>query len=100
MDMSKTYNPREFEEKLYKEWEKKGYFRAEVSSKKQPFSIVIPPPNITGQLHMGQAFVIQIYKHMLNSFGKVVIHCKSKPAPITRRTKPFYNWQDALLAIN
>lgn len=55
MDMSKTYNPREFEEKLYKEWEKKGYFRAEVSSKKQPFSIVIPPPNITGQLHMGHA---------------------------------------------
>ncbi len=55
MDMSKTYNPREFEEKLYKEWETKGYFRAEVDSKKQPFSIVIPPPNITGQLHMGHA---------------------------------------------
>ena len=55
MDMSKTYNPREFEERLYKEWEKKGYFRAEVDSKKQPFSIVIPPPNITGQLHMGHA---------------------------------------------
>ena len=55
MDMSKTYNPKEFEEKLYKEWEKKGYFRAEADSKKQPFSIVIPPPNITGQLHMGHA---------------------------------------------
>ena len=55
MDMSKTYNPKEFEEKLYKEWEKKGYFRAEADSNKQPFSIVIPPPNITGQLHMGHA---------------------------------------------
>ena len=37
MDMSKTYNPKEFEEKLYKEWEKKGYFRAEADSNNQPF---------------------------------------------------------------
>ena len=55
MDMAKSYNPNEFENELYKEWENSGYFRAEVRGDKLPFTIVIPPPNITGQLHMGHA---------------------------------------------
>ena len=55
MDMAKTYNPSEFEREIYSKWEKSGYFRAEVDSNKLPFTIVIPPPNITGQLHMGHA---------------------------------------------
>ena len=55
MDMAKTYNPSEFEKEIYEEWENKGYFRANVDSEKLPFTIVIPPPNITGQLHMGHA---------------------------------------------
>ena len=55
MDMSKSYNPSEFEKQIYEEWEKNGYFRAEVDPDKVPFTIVIPPPNITGQLHMGHA---------------------------------------------
>ncbi len=55
MDMAKTYNPSEFEKDIYEEWESKGYFKAEVDSNKLPFTIVIPPPNITGQLHMGHA---------------------------------------------
>ena len=55
MEMSKTYNPQEFEKRIYDEWTKKGYFRAEADEKKVPFTIVIPPPNITGQLHMGHA---------------------------------------------
>ena len=55
MDMEKTYNPSEFESKIYKEWEEKGYFKAKVDPEKLPFTIVIPPPNITGQLHMGHA---------------------------------------------
>ncbi len=55
MDMEKSYNPALFENEIYKEWEDKGYFRAEVDSEKLPFTIVIPPPNITGQLHMGHA---------------------------------------------
>ncbi|MGN0788573.1 MAG: valine--tRNA ligase, partial [Christensenellales bacterium] len=53
--MSKTYNPQEFEEKLYENWLKIGCFEAKVDKKKEPFTIVIPPPNITGQLHMGHA---------------------------------------------
>ena len=55
MDMAKTYNPSEFEKEIYQEWEKEGYFRANVDADKLPFTIVIPPPNITGQLHMGHA---------------------------------------------
>ncbi len=55
MDMAKTYNPSEFEKEIYEEWESKGYFKAKVDANKLPFTIVIPPPNITGQLHMGHA---------------------------------------------
>ena len=55
MDMAKTYNPSEFEKEIYNEWESNGYFKAKVDHNKLPFTIVIPPPNITGQLHMGHA---------------------------------------------
>ncbi len=55
MNMSKTYNPAEFENEIYAEWEKNNYFRANIDVAKLPFTIVIPPPNITGQLHMGHA---------------------------------------------
>ncbi|MBE5754382.1 MAG: valine--tRNA ligase [Clostridiales bacterium] len=55
MDMAKTYNPSEFEKDIYQEWESNGYFKAHVDANKLPFTIVIPPPNITGQLHMGHA---------------------------------------------
>ena len=55
MEMSKTYDPSEFESRLYKEWEEKGYFKAVIDKKKEPFTIMMPPPNITGQLHLGHA---------------------------------------------
>ena len=54
-EMAKTWNPQEVEEKLYREWEENGYFTAHREEGKKPFSIVMPPPNITGQLHMGHA---------------------------------------------
>ncbi len=53
--LPKVYNPREVEEKWYKYWEEKGYFNAKIEPGKKPFTIVIPPPNITGSLHMGHA---------------------------------------------
>ncbi len=53
--LEKVYDPKEVEQRLYDEWEKNGYFHAEVNKNKKPFTIVIPPPNITGQLHMGHA---------------------------------------------
>ncbi len=54
-NISKTYNPAEFEDKIYAKWVENGYFHAEPNKDKKPFTIVIPPPNVTGQLHMGHA---------------------------------------------
>lgn len=54
-NLAKNYDPKEFEERIYKTWEEKGMFRAEIDPKKKPYTIIMPPPNITGQLHMGHA---------------------------------------------
>ena len=54
-NIAKTYDPSLFEDRLYKNWCEKGYFHATADSKKKPYTIVIPPPNVTGQLHMGHA---------------------------------------------
>ncbi len=54
-ELAKTYDPKGIEERLYKKWEDNGYFHAEVDRSKKPFTIVMPPPNITGQLHAGHA---------------------------------------------
>ena len=55
-NISTTYDPKEFEDRIYKTWEEKKYFTPEVDKSKKPFTIVMPPPNITGQLHLGHAF--------------------------------------------
>ena len=54
-EIPKVYNPQEVEDKWYRFWEENRYFHAEVDHNKEPFCIVIPPPNVTGQLHMGHA---------------------------------------------
>lgn len=54
-ELAKTYDPKGIEERLYKKWEDNRYFHAKVDPDKKPFAIVMPPPNITGQLHMGHA---------------------------------------------
>ena len=54
-ELAKTYNPQEIEGKNYEKWMSKKYFAAKVDKSKKPFTIVMPPPNITGQLHMGHA---------------------------------------------
>ncbi|MBP1717281.1 MAG: valine--tRNA ligase, partial [Deltaproteobacteria bacterium] len=65
-----VYNPHQVEEKWYEFWEKEGLFRADENSAKPPFSIVIPPPNVTGSLHMGHALnntlqdILTRYKRM------------------------------------
>ncbi|MBN2657727.1 MAG: valine--tRNA ligase [Spirochaetales bacterium] len=53
VELDKTYNPKDFEDRLYKFWEEKGYFKPAGDKEKEPFTIVIPPPNVTGVLHMG-----------------------------------------------
>ena len=54
-ELAKTYDPKGIEDRLYKKWEDNGYFHAQADRSKKPFTIVMPPPNITGQLHMGHA---------------------------------------------
>ena len=54
-NLAKTYNPSDFEERIYKYWYENGYFKADVNKEKQPFTIMMPPPNVTGNLHMGHA---------------------------------------------
>ncbi|MBF1019223.1 MAG: valine--tRNA ligase, partial [Lachnospiraceae bacterium] len=54
-ELAKTYDPNGIEDRIYKNWEEKRYFHAEVDETKKPFTIVIPPPNVTGILHLGHA---------------------------------------------
>lgn len=54
-NIEKIYNPGSFEKNIYKKWNDNGYFKADVNHNKKPYTIVIPPPNVTGQLHMGHA---------------------------------------------
>ncbi|MDO5338337.1 MAG: valine--tRNA ligase [Eubacteriales bacterium] len=54
-ELAKTYDPKGIEERLYNKWIERGYFHAKVNPDKKPFTIVMPPPNVTGQLHMGHA---------------------------------------------
>ncbi|MCD8307667.1 MAG: valine--tRNA ligase [Clostridia bacterium] len=53
--MEKTYSPKDFEDRLYRDWEENGYFTAVRDDSKVPFTVIMPPPNVTGQLHMGHA---------------------------------------------
>ncbi|MDD6187426.1 MAG: valine--tRNA ligase [Oscillospiraceae bacterium] len=69
-ELEKVYNPKLVEDKIYQRWLEKKYFHAEIDKSKKPFSIVMPPPNITGQLHMGHALdntlqdILTRYKRM------------------------------------
>ena len=54
-ELAKTYDPKGMEDRIYEKWMSKKYFHAEVDRSKKPFTIVMPPPNVTGQLHMGHA---------------------------------------------
>lgn len=69
-ELAKTYDPSQVEDRVYKSWLENNYFHATISKEKEPFTIVIPPPNITGQLHMGHALdntwqdIIIRYKRM------------------------------------
>ena len=54
-ELAKTYDPKGMEDRIYEKWLEKKYFHAEPDKSKKPFTIVIPPPNVTGRLHMGHA---------------------------------------------
>ncbi|AMX08045.1 hypothetical protein A0R60_3818 [Enterobacter asburiae] len=63
--MEKTYNPRDIEQPLYEHWEQQGYFKPNGDESKESFCIMIPPPNVTGSLHMGHAFQQTIMDTMI-----------------------------------
>ncbi|MCU6755446.1 Valine--tRNA ligase [uncultured Eubacterium sp.] len=69
-NLDKTYDPKKFEDRIYDMWEKNGAFRAECDPDKKPFTIVMPPPNITGQLHMGHA-LDQTLQDVLTRFKRL-----------------------------
>ena len=74
-NLEKTYNPKEIEAKLYEKWCEEKYFHAEVDRSKKPFTTVMPPPNITGKLHMGHALdntlqdILIRYKDLKRIYG-------------------------------
>ena len=69
-NLDKTYDPKKFEDRIYDMWEQSGAFRAECDPDKKPFTIVMPPPNITGQLHMGHA-LDQTLQDVLTRFKRL-----------------------------
>ena len=73
-EMQTTYNPKEFEERIYREWMDKGCFRAEIDPAKVPFTVMMPPPNITGQLHMGHA-MDETMQDILTRFKRMQGYC-------------------------
>jgi len=68
--MDSKYQPQLVEKKIYKEWEEKGYFKASVNKKKKPFSIILPPPNANGSLHLGHAMFT--YEDIMIRFNKMM----------------------------
>jgi valyl-tRNA synthetase len=67
--MNGAYKPHEWETQLYTFWEKKGYFNAQVNSKKEPFSIILPPPNANADLHVGHA--MYVYEDIMIRYNKL-----------------------------
>ena len=69
-ELAKQYDPKGTEDRIYQEWCDKGYFHTQIDRSKKPFTIVMPPPNVTGQLHMGHAMdetwqdILTRYKRM------------------------------------
>ena len=69
-NLNTTYNPKDFEKRLYEHWLEKDYFTAKVDPDKKPYTIVMPPPNITGKLHMGHALDLTL-QDMLIRFKRM-----------------------------
>ena len=73
-NISTTYNPKEFEERLYNIWQEKKYFTPKVDKSKKPYTIIMPPPNITGKLHLGHA-LDNTLQDMLIRFKRMQGYC-------------------------
>ena len=68
-ELAKQYDPKGTEDRIYQEWCDKGYFHTQIDRSKKPFTIVMPPPNVTGSLHMGHAFQQTIMDTMIRFYA-------------------------------
>ena len=66
-DMAKAYEPGKVEDKWYQFWMEKGYFKPKIDLKKKPFTIIMPPPNVTGELHVGHALTATLEPRLHHS---------------------------------
>ena len=92
--LPKAYDPREVEEKLYKWWEESGFFEAKIDETKEPFVIAMPPPNVTGELHMGHAMFVTLedimarYQRMAGKVALWLGHASLQSTEIYLRAAP------------
>ena len=84
-ELPKVYEPREVEGRVYEMWEKNGCFEGHRDPDKRPFTIVMPPPNVTGQLHMGHAMDCTLQDILTPRCGS--------PAPTTPASPPRSRWR-------
>ena len=96
-NLPKTYNPKDFEDRLYDYWNENGYFTPKVDKNKKPFTIMMPPPNVTGSLHMGHALnntiqdVLTRWKRMdgyealtMSAIWVIKLHWRSKASAVKK----------------
>jgi len=91
-ELAKVYEPQAVEEKWYREWEEHSYFHAEAESSAEAYSIVIPPPNVTGALHMGHALNNTLQDILCRWKRMIGCNVPGCPAPTTRESPPRTWW--------
>ena len=82
-EMPRAYNPNEVEESLYRSWMEKGYFTPEVDHSKKPFVVIMPLPNVTGDLHLGHALTMSL-QDILTRWHRML----GRSGPVAARQRP------------
>ena len=93
IELPKVYEPQEAEARIYEKWEKAGCFRGQRDPKKKPFTIVMPPPNVTGQLHMGHAMDCALQDILIRFKRMVATPPCGSPASTTPASPPRSRWR-------
>ena len=92
-ELPKVYEPQEVESRIYETWEKNGCFKGRRDPKRKPFTIVMPPPNVTGQLHMGHAMDSTLQDILIRFKRMQGYAALWVPAPTTRASPPRSRWR-------
>ena len=91
-ELAKQYDPSQVEDRIYQFWLDGGYFHTKADPDKKPFTIVMPPPNVTGQLHMGHAVDNTMQDILIRTKRcRAMLHCGC-PAPTMRPSPPKQRW--------